>query len=199
MTLLALLRHGPTEWNRSGRVQGRSDVPLDAEGRRVVESWTLPPEIAGFAPVASTLSRAWQTAELLFGVPVARDPRLVEMDWGTWDGMELADLRARIGDLRAAWQAGGLDFRAPGGESAREMQARLRPFFRECAAAGGPCITVCHSGVIKATYALSVGWDMTGPPPLRLEDRRLHLFRLDADGMPAPERLNIPLGAAETA
>jgi len=199
MTLLALLRHGPTAWNRGGRVQGRSDVPLDEEGMRVVAGWTLPPEVAGFAPVASTLSRAWQTAELLFGQPVPRDPRLVEMDWAAWDGMVLADLRAEIGDLRAAWQAGGLDFRAPGGESAREMQDRLRSFFHERVAAAAPCIAVCHSGVIKATYALSVGWDMTGPAPLRLEDRCLHLFRLDGDGMPRPERLNIPLAAIEAA
>ena len=199
MTLLALLRHGPTEWNRGGRVQGRSDVPLDIEGRRVVAGWTLPAEVAGFAPVASTLGRAWQTAELLFGPPVPRDPRLVEMDWAAWDGMALADLRAAIGDLRAAWQAGGLDFRAPGGESAREVQDRLRPFFRERAAAGAPCVAVCHSGVIKATFALATGWDMTGAPPLRIEDRCLHLFRLDADGQPVLERLNIPLAAPEAA
>ena len=48
MTLLALIRHGPTEWNENGLVQGRSDIPLSDRGRAKVTQWRLPDMLAGF-------------------------------------------------------------------------------------------------------------------------------------------------------
>lgn len=48
--ILAVIRHGPTEYNKAGRIQGRRDIPLSAEGRAVVARWQLPPRsIAGIA------------------------------------------------------------------------------------------------------------------------------------------------------
>jgi len=196
MTLLALIRHGETEWNESGLVQSRSDVPLSERGRAEVRRWQSPDVLAGFEWVASPLVRALETAEILSGGPVATDNRLVEMDWAVWEGRTLDDLRAEIGNLRSAWEAGGLDFRAPGGESPREVQARLRPFMAERAAAGRPTVAVCHRGVIRAVYALAIGWDMKSSPPRRLADGAVHLFRLDAEGSPVVERLDIPLDPA---
>ena len=57
MTPLALIRHGPTEWNEIGRIQGQSDVSLSANGRRQVAEWCLPPRLADFAWIASPLKR----------------------------------------------------------------------------------------------------------------------------------------------
>lgn len=193
MTLLALIRHGETVWNETGRVQSRSDIPLSDHGRAAVRTWRAPAGLAGFDWVASPLARARETAEILSGGPVETDARLLEMDWAAWEGRTLDDLRDEIGNLRAAWEAGGLDFRAPGGESPREVQARLRPFLAERAAAGRPLVAVCHRGVIRAVYALAIGWDMKCSPPRRLADGAAHLFRLAPDGMPAVERLDIPL------
>lgn len=193
MTLLAVIRHGPTAWNADGRVQGRTDVPLSAAGRAAVRSWALPREVAAFAWVSSPLARCAETARILRGAEVGRDARLVEMDWAAWEGATLAALRAELGDLMRAWEAEGLDFRAPGGESPREVQARIAPFLADIAGRGEATLAVTHKGVIRALYARAVGWDMTGRAPHKLHDSCLHLFRLAPDGSPAAERLNVPL------
>lgn len=193
MTLIALVRHGPTEWNETGIVQGRSDIPLSDAGRAKVAAWRQPDDISGFEWISSPLTRAVETARIMTGRTVPTDERLVEMDWSEWEGMNLPDLRAQLGNLMKAWEAKGLDFRAPGGESPREVQDRLQPFLAERAAAGRNTVAVCHKGVIRAMYALSVSWDMTDKAPEKLQDDCTHLFELAADGAPRPYRFNISL------
>jgi len=196
MVRFAVIRHAPTDWNAIGRVQGRSDIPLSVEGRNRAAAWRLPAELGGFRAIASPLSRAVETAELLLDRPVATDRRLVEMDWAGWDGRSLEDLRAEIGDLRAAWETEGLDFRAPGGESARDVQIRLASLLIEIADQGQPTLAVTHRGVIQALYALATGWDMTGEPPERLRDDCIHIFHLSAEGGPSIGILNLPIDDA---
>lgn len=194
MTWLALVRHGATEWNENGLVQGHSDVPLSERGRADVARWRLPPALAGFALVSSPLVRAVETARLIAGEPEI-EPRLIEMSWGAWEGRTLPDLRAELGDLMAAWEAKGLDFRAPGGESPSDVQHRLEPWLAERARRRRATLAICHKGVIRALYALAVGWDMTDKPPDKLREPSAQLFRIAADGRPAVARLNIGLVA----
>lgn len=197
MVRFAVVRHAPTEWNAIGRVQGRTDIPLSEAGRELAAGWSLPPDLAEFRAIASPLARTIETARLLLGRAAAKDGRLVEMDWAVWEGRELSDLRAELGDLMVAWEAKGLDFRAPEGESPRDVQARLAPLLAELAQAGQPTVAVTHKGVIRALYALATGWDMTGKPPEKLRDDCVHVFTLSAEGAPAVDRLNLPLGSVE--
>ena len=88
----------------------------------------------------------------------------------------------------AAWEARGLDFQAPGGESPRDVQARLRPFLRDRATSGRPTVAVCHKGIIRAIYALAADWDMTCKPPVKLKDNCVHVFTLHSDGRTNYER-----------
>ncbi|MFQ5954295.1 MAG: histidine phosphatase family protein [Kiloniellales bacterium] len=192
MTWLALIRHGSTEWNEKGLVQGHSDVPLSDRGRAEVARWRLPPGLAGFAVVSSPLSRAVETARLVAGEP-AIEPRLIEMDWGAWEGRTLPELRAELGDLMTAWEAEGLHFRAPGGESPSQVQGRLQPWLIERANRGQATLAVCHKGVIRALYALATGWDMTDKPPHKFREPSAQLFSIADDGHPAVARLNISL------
>src|SRR5512143_3878128 len=111
MTALVLLRHGPTDWNARGIIQGRTDIPLDAAGRVVVRGWRVPAAFAGFDWVASPLARAVETARLLGGTP-AVEPRLIETDWGAWEGDSLDRLRAEWGERLSALEQRGLDFQA---------------------------------------------------------------------------------------
>ena len=198
MTALLLLRHGPTDWNETKRVQGRGDVPLSESGRAEVMTWRVPAEFQGLGWVTSPLKRAVETAQLLGAGDPPRDQRLVEMDWGEWEGQHLDALRRELGDLMRAWEAKGLDFRAPGGESPRQVQARLLPFLAERAASGNDAVAVAHKGIIRAVYALATGWDMTGPPAHKLGEPCAHLFELARDGTPGMARLNIGLRAVET-
>ena len=196
MTLLLMIRHGPTSWNAERRIQGHTDIPLSPEGRARVRAWRLPEDWSGGAtPVwfASPLARARETAELLGAAP-RLDDRLREMRYGAWEGRTRAEVDSDLSRLTSHWEGLGLDFRPPGGgESPRDLQCRLRPFLAERAVAGEPTIAVCHKGVIRALYALATGWTMTVKPPHRLEDDCGHLFRLAADGNPAVARLNIAL------
>lgn len=191
MTTLLILRHGPTLWNAEGRIQGSIDEPLSDAGRARVAGWRLPDGIGALRWVASPKRRAWETAGLLGLAPVP-EPRLVEMNWGEWEGRRTEELLA-TGLLPGRHDRLGLDFRPPGGESLRDVQARLRSWLAEVAADGHPTGAVAHSGLIRALYALATGWDLCGPPAEILADDCVHRFRLGADGMPMVDRINIPL------
>lgn len=193
MTPFALLRHAPTAWNESGRLQGRSDPSLSQRGRAAANHWSLPDEVAGFRWFVSPLHRASETAECL-SLRAIPEPALIEMGWGEWEGRTLKDLRAADPDGLAAMEARGLDLTPPGGESPRLVQARLRPLLARLAAEGLPTGAVTHKGVLRALLSLASGWDMVGDPPIKLQSAMLHLFELAPDGTPHLVRANIPLG-----
>jgi broad specificity phosphatase PhoE len=181
----------PTAWNAAGRLQGRRDPPLDPDA---MPRWRLPPELVGFRFLSSPLLRARMTAERL-GVAPRIEPRLGEMSWGEWEGRTLGELRAELGEALEDLDARGLDFRAPGGESPRDVQMRVKSLFAGIAAEGVPVAAVTHKGVIRSVLALATGWDMLGKPPYRLSWSAAHLFGVDRHGQSTIERLNIPLEA----
>jgi probable phosphoglycerate mutase len=173
MTPLLLIRHGRTAWNEAGRLQGRADVPLSACGHAEVADWSLPTPWRGACWLSSPLLRAQVTAALLTNATVTLDDRLIEMDWGAFEGRRLADLRTEAPAAMAENEARGLDFRPRGGESPREVATRLTPLLAELAerrpgASPGPVVAVTHKGVMRAALALATGWDMRTKPPLRL-------------------------------
>jgi probable phosphoglycerate mutase len=131
---------------------------------------------------------------LLSGSPTTLEDRLIEMDWGDWEGRTLADLRAELGEALQINEDNGLDFRPDGGESPRGVQDRLRPWLVEIAGEGRDVAAVTHKGVIRALMAEAYGWEMMGTPPVKLDWTRLHLFHIDAEGRPEPVEMNIPLG-----
>ncbi|TSD88953.1 histidine phosphatase family protein [Mycobacterium sp. KBS0706] len=194
MTRLLVLRHAPTDWNAGRRLQGRADIPLSEAGRAAAAQWRLPDWTAGWQALASPLSRAQETARLL-GLDPVPEPALTELDWGGWEGLRLSDKTRIDPDELARREALGLDFRAPDGESYRELQARLAPLLLRLAAAGRDTVAVCHRGVILALYACAADWTMIGEAPDGLQWGCAHLFRLDDSGAPVIERLNIVLAA----
>lgn len=194
MTRIVVLRHAPTAWNRDRRLQGRTDVALDEEGIAVAARWRLDPVWSGYRILASPLQRARMTARLLFpDAEIGIDSRLIEMDFGAWEGRRLADLRADPGSEAAAREDMGLDFKAPGGESPREVQARLLPLLRRLAELGKPTVLVTHKAVGRALYALASGWPMIGKPPVKLRSNCAQVYALEADGMPRIDMLNVSL------
>jgi 2,3-bisphosphoglycerate-dependent phosphoglycerate mutase len=91
VTTLLLVRHGETDWNAEGRLQGHTDRPLSDYGRRQAQQ--LAEELGGEeleAIYSSDLARARETAEIVgrrLGLPTVLDPDLREKDWGTWEGL----------------------------------------------------------------------------------------------------------------
>jgi broad specificity phosphatase PhoE len=193
---ILLIRHGRTAWNEQGRMQGRADLPLSAEGRADVLRWRLPETWADARWLSSPLRRATETAALLTDRPVAIEPRLIEMDWGAWEGFRLAELREKAPEAMAANEARGLDFRPPGGESPREVRTRLETLFADLAAEPADVVCVTHRGVIRAALSLATGWDMLSKSPLRLADDAALILRCDAAGRVEPDGSLLPGSAA---
>ena len=128
MLRLVALRHAPTAWNAERRLQGRTDVPLSAEGEAAAKAWRLDPAWREYPVIASPLMRAATTARLLFPErTIATDARLLEMSFGDWEGKSLAELRGAPGSDAESRERMGLDFQPPGGESPRQVQARIAP------------------------------------------------------------------------
>ena len=179
---LMVLRHGATAWNLERRIQGRADPPLSPAGRAEVAAWTLPPGSLDLPCWVSPLQRARETAALLGFVDPLVVAELIEMDWGDFEGETLEHLRAELGATLAANEASGLDFRPPGGESPREVGERLRPWLASLAGLSGAAVVVTHKGVRRTLLALATGWDMRGPPPIKLRDHQALCLDLPASG-----------------
>lgn len=200
MLIVSLIRHGSTAWNEAGRMQGRRDVPLGSAGRRDVGRWAMPrTDDAPLEWVSSPLSRAVETARAVTGTSPRVAPALIEMDWGAWEGHRLADLAARFGDAFVANERRGLDFRPPGGESPRDVIARITPWLASVARSGRPVVAVTHNGVLRAALALATGWDMLGKPPVRLQPACLHRFAVNYDGALTMLEYNVPLVCSDGA
>jgi len=194
MSELIVIRHAPTPWNRMKRLQGRSNIALDEAGRAIALQWrATAQEWADWQILSSPLQRARETAALLFPEAVIRiEPRLIEMDFGDWEGKTLRDLRAQPGGDAAQRELLGLDFHAPGGESPRQVQARLQPLLAELSL-GPDSVAVAHKAVLRALYALATGWDMLAKPPQKIHANCAHHFRFEAGGRIKVVRMNLPL------
>jgi len=179
---LTLLRHGLTAWNLDKRIQGRIDQPLSDAGRSQLRAMIVPADYLGDRWYCSPLRRAVESAELLGLHDVRIEPVLVEMDWGDWEGEVLKPLRKRIGEPMRANERRGLDFRPPGGESPRQVQARLQPWLRQIAASAENTAVVAHKGIIRCIYAMACDWDMCGETPVDFAWDALHQFELAPDG-----------------
>ena len=125
------------------------------------------------------------------------EPRLIEMDWGQWEGRTRSELRQSAGTLLAHEEAKGLDLQPPGGESPRAVQARLSAWLAERGNASVDSGAVTHQGVIRAVYALASDWQMLEPPPTELEWNAIHCFRWTTSGRIEVHQLNIPLTEAQ--
>lgn len=151
--MLILLRHGRTEANAGGLLQGRIDPALDDLGVRQAAAAA---EAIGHVDrvIASPLRRAQQTAAA-FGAPVEIDERFIELDYGEWEAKPVKEVPA---ETWATWRA-DLDFRPPGGETLNELGERVRRGLEDLAAAAvhEDIVVVSHVSPMKAAVAWSLG------------------------------------------
>lgn len=176
MMRLALLRHGHTAWNRAGRIQGRTDVPLDVDARAHLSALRLPAPWDCADLVASPLLRAVETAELVGGRAPHTVAALTEMNWGAWEGQHGEDLLAQQGSGYRHIEEWGWEFRPPNGESPREVLDRLLPWV---ATLSHDTVAVCHIGIMRMLLARATGWDFDGPAPFRIKRDRLFVLTID--------------------
>ncbi|HWF63101.1 MAG TPA: histidine phosphatase family protein [Rhizomicrobium sp.] len=190
---LALLRHGPTDWNALGRIQGHVDIALSEEGLARMRELRPPPSFAQARAYASPMQRARQTAQALGLENPALDARLMEQNWGRWEGLSRAEILARDGEDAFAQAGLKLRFRPPGGESTEELHDRVAAFLKDVARQERDAIAVTHLGVLRAAYTLASGWDMCLPMPLDLDISKVLILSLTREGVPTIAELNVDL------
>jgi broad specificity phosphatase PhoE len=156
------IRHGETQWNADGRLQGTKDVPLNDLGRRQaaaagrILAGLLARDgrsAAALAFVASPLGRARATMELVRGalkLPPAEyaiDARLREIAYGQWEGSTLPEMQAKDPVFFARRQADKWSVAAPGGESYAEVQTRVTDWYEQVTV---DTVAVAHGGTARA-------------------------------------------------
>ena len=155
--VLHLVRHGRTATNAAHRLQGRIDPPIDEIGREQAARLTsLVPHVDRL--IVSPSLRARQTAEV-FGVEPELDERWLEMDFGCYDGVAIADVPA---DVWAGW-INDVDFAPEGGEPLRAVAARV---WAACAdlvddARTREVVVVSHATPVKVAMAWALGADVS--------------------------------------
>lgn len=189
MIQLGLLRHGHTEWNRAGRIQGRSDIPLDQAASQDLSGLSLPPEWQNAMLVASPLDRAQHTAQLVTGRQPQTEDALIEMHWGEWEGQQGLILKSDPDSGFRDIEDWGWDYRPPGGESPADVWARLSPWI---SALRVDTIAVTHIGIMRVLMARATGWDFKGPAPFQIKRNRLFVLNWDGQTLRAePETVRL--------
>jgi probable phosphoglycerate mutase len=195
---LDLIRHAKTAWNASHRIQGQTDTPLSAEGKRMAARWAdrLAP-IPYDAILTSDLTRARQTAAAINehrNLPVTEDARLREQDWGDWVGLQVCEIEGHIcrpgQDYDLGW-----NFRPPGGESRIEVRDRALAALGEYEG-HARVLVVAHLGVLKTVcYHLAGRRFALGEEPLLQKYRRHRLVR---ESELRIDVLNLPIGPSKS-
>lgn len=178
MIHLALLRHGHTEWNRAGRIQGRTDIPLDEAARADLSKLMLPPPWHKADLFASPLARAADTARIVAERDPITDPALMEMNWGKWEGKFGAQMRSDPASGYRDIETWGWNYTPPDGEPPAALRARLLPWV---AGLQRDSLAVCHIGVMRVLLAKATGWGFDGPAPFRIKRNRLYVIQIDGD------------------
>jgi broad specificity phosphatase PhoE len=188
---LCVIRHGETEWSRSGRHTSVTDVPLTPMGEK--QARALAPLLLGLSPATvftSPRSRAIRTAELagltdLCTVEVAED--LAEWAYGEYEGVTTAEIR----ETRPGWTIWTGD--PPGGETAAEVGARADRMLARirAALATGPVITVGHGHFSRVLTARWLDLPVTGGAMFVLGPASPCVLGSE-HGQPAVQRWNVP-------
>lgn len=181
-----LLRHGETEWSRSGQHTGVTDLPLTAAGEEAARRLRAGLDECRFTRVlCSPLLRARRTAELAGLDDVEMCDDLVEWRYGDYEGITTADIRKHDPEW-SVWTHG-----APGGESPAEVAKRVDGVIDGCRSAGGDSLLVAHGHILRALAARWVDSPVTLGVHLPLDTGRLCLLSHDR-GTPTIERWNVP-------
>jgi broad specificity phosphatase PhoE len=183
MLTVFLLRHGETAWNKLGRVMGRSQVPLGADGIQQIEK--VAPLVAALeldGIYTSPLRRAVQTAKLVAqgtNLPITKSEGLNEIAFGDWTGRHFDDL---IDDeLYRRFIKSPAKTVLPGGETISDVQGRGLRVINEAAqkVPGGRFLFVSHGDVIRAILSHYMKLPLNEYRRLRVDNGSLSALQTD--------------------
>ena len=196
MLTVYLLRHGQTQWNAEGnKYCGRTDIPLTEKG--IEQAGHARQQVAHLSfdgIYSSTLKRACRTAEIVSGdQPVTQDERLIEVDFGGWEGKPKKEFIPQRPSLWDEWMADPATTKAGGsGETGQELIDRVNDFFTDAVAdhPGGRILVVAHNGVNRLFLAHKLGMPLGNYRKIVQDNSTVSMFTLDEEGELRLHRLN---------
>jgi probable phosphoglycerate mutase len=166
---LVFVRHGETDWNVEGRLQGQQDIPLNPRGRdqaaavgRALRRAFGAEALAAHAFVASPMQRTRDTMEIaraamtLPARDYALDDRLKELTFGAWEGLTWREVTERDPEGAERRERDKWGFTPPGGESYADLCRRVAPWL---GALDRETLVVSHGGVARAMLHLVAGME----------------------------------------
>lgn len=168
-TRLCLVRHGETDWNAAGRLQGSTDIPLNEHGRRQALATAARLADERFDQIySSDLGRAMDTARASaerLGLPIRPLASLRERDYGHIQGLTHDEALQRYPLLQPRLRAREPHATPPGGESLAVFSQRVQRAFEALAEshAGASLLIVSHGGVLDIAYRLATGMPLEAP------------------------------------
>lgn len=188
MTEFILIRHGETEWNATGRIQGHRSVPLNARGLQQAHAVALRLKSESFdALYSSDLSRAVQTAEAIVqqtGHAIHTDPRLREWDLGVLSGLTRTDAEKQYPNAYAIYRDSRIHDPVPDGESIFDRYRRMTTCLEDLAAIypNKRLVVVTHGGPLGDCYYRAMNKPLHLPRDFELYNAGLNLFAIQ-DGI----------------
>mgnify|MGYP001243077173 CR=1 FL=1 len=183
MLKLYLIRHGETQWNAEGRIQGHSDIELNARGLEQARllAARFRGEGAFDALYASPLRRAWRTATLVgeaLKLPVISDARLIERSLGQLEGLTMPEIEKKFPDIHHAWHNGGPRPYIPDEEARETFIERTRSFLQDLRAQhhAGRVIAITHGGTINMLLMTGLNLDPERPLPFHIDNTSLNIL-----------------------
>jgi len=160
MAQIVLIRHGETQWSRSGQHTGRTDIPLTAAGEERADRLRSALGRHDFGlELCSPLLRARDTAERA-GLTPEIDADLLEWDYGAWEGRTTTSIRADLGDPNWVIWDHLVPPGATPGEQPEDVAVRVRRVLERCGPvldAGHDCALVAHGHVLRILTATWLG------------------------------------------
>ncbi len=160
-----MVRHGQTDWNAEGRLQGQKDIPLNSVGERQAAAngralkALIGANLSAYDFVSSPLTRCRQTMHAIrteLGLPIddyRMDDRLREVSFGDWEGHTLEEIEEKHPEAIAVREASKWDF-IPPGESAESYEILSWRVAAWMATVDKPTVCVAHGGVIRSVFRI---------------------------------------------
>lgn len=188
MSLVYLLRHGETQWNREEIFRGRADIPLNEAGRKQAAAAATYFAGKGIREIySSPLKRAFETAQIVARALGVRDARkceaLTDISFGAAEGMAVAEVKSKYPETFRVWRETPELAKFPGGEYLHQVEDRAWSFIKELAAdeSSCPAIVVTHRVVTKLLICRALGLGPGGFWRVRQDTTAINLLRWKGD------------------
>lgn len=189
VTRILAVRHGETAWNRDTRIQGHTDIDLNAQGqwqaRRLARALRDEPLVQVYA---SDLRRALDTARAVAdprGLTVLTHNGLRERGFGRFEGHTWDELELRFPTETIAWRKRMPDFAPPGGETLLQLRDRVVAAVHELAARhlGEQILLVAHGGVLDILYRAATRLELQAPRSWQLPNAGINRLLWSPEGL----------------